>query len=79
MTNTNQDDNAKRYISRRYYLRKGIMKSCNIIIIGKKFYDQPSDSDVKRYEETRKLATGRGDDYNARCLLDFDYIKNITD
>ena len=52
---SNQDDNAKGFKSQRYYLPKGIIKSYNIIINGKDFYDQPIDSDIKRYEEIRKL------------------------
>ena len=47
-----------------------------MIINGKSFYDQPIDSDIKRYEEIRKLTTGQGKDYTAGCLLDYDYIKN---
>ena len=34
----------------------------------KSFYHQPTDSDVKRYEEIRKL-TGQGEDYATRCLF----------
>ena len=73
---SNQDDSSKRFRSKRYYLPKGIIKNYNIIINGKSFYDQAIDSDIKRYEEIRKLATGQGDDYTAGCLLDYDYIKN---
>ena len=40
------------------------------------FYDQPIDSDIKRYEEIRKLAIGQGEGYTTRCLLDYDCIKN---
>ena len=36
----------------------------------KNFYDQAIDSDIKRYEETRKLTTGQGEDYTTGCLLD---------
>ena len=31
--------------------------------MGKNFYDQPIDSDVKQYEEIRKLTTGQSEDY----------------
>ena len=47
------------------------IKNYNIIINGKNFYDQIIDSDIKRYEEIRKLTTGQGEG-----LLDYDYIKN---
>ena len=72
----NQDDNAKRFETRRYYLPKGIIDNYNIVINGKIFYDQPIDSDIKRYEEISKLTTGQGEDYTTACLLDYDYIKN---
>ena len=72
---SNQDANSKRFKTRRYYLPKGIIDNYNVIINGKNFYDQPIDSDIKRYEEIRKLTTGHGEDYATACLLDYDYIK----
>ena len=47
-----------------------------MIINGKKNYEQPSDWDIKWYEEIRKLTTGQGEDYTTGRLLDYDYIKN---
>ena len=47
-----------------------------MIINGINFYDQPIDSDIKRYEEIRKWTTEQGEDYTTGCLLDFDYIEN---
>ena len=41
-----------------------------------KLYDQPIDSDIKLYEQIKKLTTGKGDGYTTRCLLDYDYNKN---
>ena len=52
------------------------VKNCNVIINGKNFYDQPTDSDIKWFEEIRKLTTGQGENYTTRCLLDYEYIKN---
>ena len=46
------------------------------MINGKNLYDQAIVSDIKRYEEIRKLTTRKGEDYNTACLLDYDYIKN---
>ena len=73
---SNKDDNGKRFQSRRYYLPKGTTENYNVIINGKNFNDQPSDSDIKRYEEIRKLTTDQGEDFAAGCLLDYDCIKN---
>ena len=33
------------------------------------------DSDIKRYEEIKKLTTAKGEDYTTGCLLDFEHIK----
>ena len=38
------------------------------------FYYQSIDSNVKRYEEIRKLTTGKGEDFNTERLLDYKYI-----
>ena len=43
---------------------------------GKNFYNQPIGSDIKPYEEIRKLITEQGEDYTIRILSDFDLIKN---
>ena len=43
---------------------------------GKNFYDQPINSNIKRYEEIKKLTTGQGEGYTAGFSLDYDYIKS---
>ena len=73
---SNQEKNAQRYKSRRYYLPKGVTKKYNVIIKGKSFYDQPIHSDIKRYKELKKLATDQDENYTTGCLLDYDFIKN---
>ena len=45
------------------------------MINGKNFYGKEINSDIKRYEEIWKLATGQDEDYNTRCLLNYNYIK----
>ena len=44
---SNTDDKSKSYKSQRYYLPKGIIRNCNVIIDGKKYFDQPIDCDIK--------------------------------
>ena len=73
---TNQGENAKRLNAQKYYLSKGIIKNYNVIINEKNFYDQAVDSDIKRYQEIRKLTTGEGEDYTTECLLNYDYVKS---
>ena len=45
------------------------------MIDGKNFFDQPINSDLKTYENIRKIATGQGDDYTTGFLLDYSYFK----
>ena len=47
-----------------------------MIINEKNFYDQEIDSDIKRYEEIKKLTTGKDENYTTECLLNNEYIKN---
>ena len=71
-----QDDNARRFKARRYYLPKDIIDNYNVIINGNIFNEQAIDSDIKRYEKIRILSTGQGEDYTTVFLLDYDYINN---
>ena len=45
------------------------------MIDGKNLFDQPINSMSKAYENIRKIATGKGDDYTTGCLLDYPYFK----
>ena len=59
----NRDNDVKQFKTRRYYLTKDRIKSYNVIVNGKNFYDQPIDSDIKRYKEIRKLTIVKVEDY----------------
>ena len=48
LVHPNQNDDSKRFETRKYYLPKGIVKNYNVFINGK--IDQIIDSDVKHYE-----------------------------
>ena len=45
------------------------------MVDGKNLFDQPINSIFKTYENIRKIAIGRGDDYTTGCLLDYIYFK----
>ena len=45
------------------------------MIDGRNFFDQRINSMSKTYENIRKIATGKGDDYTTGCLLDYPYFK----
>ena len=59
-----------------YYLPKVEIKDYNVMIDCKIFFDQPINSDLKTYENIRKIASGQGDDYTTGCLLDYSYFKD---
>ena len=42
---------------------------------GKNFFDQPVNSNLKTYENIRRIAADQGDDYTTGCLLDYSYFK----
>ena len=58
----------------RYYLPTVEIKDYNIMINGENFFDQPIKNNKVTYENTRKIATGQGDDYTTGCLLDYPYF-----
>ena len=62
----------------KYSLPRVNITNYNVLIDGRKFYDQPIKDLIKKYDEIRKTATGQGDDYTTRCLLDYYYLKIIT-
>ena len=74
---SNQDNDSKRFKTRRYYLLKIIIDSFNIIMNGKNFHDEAIGLDIKQYEEMRKLTTTQGEDYTTGCSLDYDCIRNL--
>ena len=46
-----------------------------MLIDGRHFYDQPINDSVRKCDEIRKIATGKGDNYATGCLLDSEYFK----
>ena len=58
-----------------YYLPKVETKDYNVMIDGRNVFDQPINSMNKTYENIRKIATGKGDDYTTDCLLDYQHFK----
>ena len=58
-----------------FYLPKVEIKDYNVMIDGRNVFDQPINDMNKTYENIRKVATGKGDDYTTGCLLDYCYFK----
>ena len=75
--NTNNDANkVERDSHRKYFLPRVNITNYNVLIDGRNFYDQTINDQIKKFDEIRKIATGRGDDYTTGCLLDYQYFKD---
>ena len=69
-----ENDDDDRTSDEQYYLPTVEVKDYNIMINGENFFDQPIKDNKVTYENTRKIATGQGDDYTTGCLLDYPYF-----
>ena len=67
----NQPD---RNSQQKYYLPRIDLKKYNVIIDGRKFYDNPIESDIEKYRELKKVMIGKGEDYTTGSLLDYNYF-----
>ena len=72
----NGDNKVERDSHRKYFFSCVDITNCNVLIDGRNFYDQPINDQINKYDEIRKIATGKGDDYTAGCLLDYQYFKD---
>ena len=69
-------ENDDQRISNKRYLPNVEIKDYNVMIDGKNFFDQPINSNLKTYDNIRKVTAGQGDDYTTGCLLDYICFKN---
>ena len=75
--NSNNGDNKiERDSHRKYFLPRPDISNYNVSIDGRNSYDQPINDQIKKYDEIRKIATEKGDDYTTGCLLDYQYFKD---
>ena len=75
--NTNNDVSEKKRNSyRKYFVPRVDISKYNVLIDGRNFYDQPISDQIRKYDEIRKIATGKGDEYTTGSLLDYQYFKD---
>ena len=72
----NTSNRVQRDSHRKYFLPRVDVTNYNVLIDGRNFCDQPINDQIKQYDEIRKIATGQGDDYTTRCLLDYAYFRD---
>ena len=58
-----------------YCLPKVEIKDYNVMIDGRIFLDQPVKTDLRTYDNIRKMATRQGKNYITGCLLDYPYFQ----
>ena len=73
---SNTANRVQRDCHRKYFFPRVDTTDYNILTDGRNFYDQPVNDKIRQYDETRKIATGKGDDYTTGCLLDCKYFKD---
>ena len=76
MNNKTTDGTAGIKSNKKYFLPREKNENYNVLIDGKKFYDQPINDIKKQYDEVRKVSTGYGNDYTTVWLLDYAYFKD---
>ena len=70
------ENDAQRKVHSGYYLPNVEIKNYNVMINGENFFDQPVKDNKVTYENIRKVATGKGDNYTTGCLLDYTYFRD---
>ena len=60
----------------KYVLPRIDITNYNVLIDGRNFYGQAISDQIRKYDEIRKITTGRGDDYTTGCMLDYRYFKH---
>ena len=55
------ENETDREVHTKYYLLTEEIKDYNVVIDGRNFFDQPIRTDMKTYDNIRKIVTGQGD------------------
>ena len=66
---------VKRNSHRKYFSTRVNITNNSVLIDGRNLYNQLVNSQIKKYDEIKKIATRQGDDYATGCLLDYQYFK----
>ena len=61
--NTGTANRVKKDSHRKYFLPRVDITDYNESIDGRNIYDQPINDQIRKYDEIRKIATGKGDGY----------------
>ena len=72
----NDTNRVQRNNHQKYFLPRVNLTKFSVLIDGRNFCDQPISDEIRKYDELRKVTTGKGDDYTTGCLLDYKFFKN---
>ena len=72
----NDANRVQRDSHRKYFLPRVDITNYNVLIDGRNFYDQPINNQIKKYDEIRKIAAGKGDDCTTGCLVGYKYFRD---
>ena len=72
----NGNKKVERDSHRKYFLPRVNITNYNVLFDGRNFYDQPINDQIKKYDEIRKIATRKGDNYATGYLLDYQYFQD---
>ena len=75
MAYNSANDQPTRSGQQKYYLPRNDLNKYNVVIDGRSFYDNPTESDIEKYRELKKVMVGKGEDYTTGSLLDYNYFK----
>ena len=70
----NGANRTERDSHRKYFLPRVNITNYSVLIDGRNFYDQPINDQIKKYDEVRKVMTGKSDVYTTGSLLDYYYF-----
>ena len=70
------ENSTHRTMHTKHYLLTVEIKDYNVIIDRQNLFEQPVKNDLRTFDNIRKIAVGRGDDYTTSCLLDYNYFKD---
>ena len=73
---SNTASRVQRDSHRKSFLPGVDITTYNVLIDGRNFYYQPINDQIKKHDEIKKMATGKGYDYTTGCLLYYQYFKD---
>ena len=70
------ENDTQRTSPKGYYLSNVQIKNYNVMNNGENVFDQPIKDNKVTYENIRKVAVSKGDNYKTVCSLDYPYFRD---